>query len=131
MTARIIVFVLMTLNAFSLLAEDLTSYHDKNRVLIALASSQSDPRLARQQELNAQAGSGFVERDLVFIPETDASGPLHRQFGVNAKSFRIFLIGKDGHTALERSEPISLNEIFQVIDAMPMRRDEMRKQGKK
>jgi hypothetical protein len=131
MNARIIVFVLMTLNAVSLLAEDLASYHDKNRVLVALASNQTDPRLAEQRELNAQAANGFAERDLVFISETDASGPLHRQFGVNAKSFRILLIGKDGHTALERSEPVSQKEIFQVIDAMPMRKDEMRAQGKR
>jgi Domain of unknown function (DUF4174) len=39
------------------------------------------------------------------------------------------LIGKDGHTALERSKPVGNQELFGRIDAMPMRRQEMRSKG--
>jgi hypothetical protein len=35
------------------------------------------------------------------------------------------LIGKDGGVKLRSSEPVSVKDIFGLIDSMPMRRQEM------
>jgi hypothetical protein len=34
----------------------------------------------------------------------------------------VVLVGKDGHAALRRSEPIDASTLVATIDAMPMRR---------
>lgn len=57
--------------------------------------------------------------------------PIHRQiasrFNLTADSGEILLIGKDGATTVRwPSDEFSIQSLFQRIDAMPMRRREMR-----
>ncbi|MFO7687606.1 MAG: DUF4174 domain-containing protein [Desulfobacterales bacterium] len=40
-------------------------------------------------------------------------------------------MGKDGGIKLKRNDQVRLEEIFQLIDSMPMRQDEMRQKGRK
>ncbi|MBE36310.1 MAG: hypothetical protein CMI16_12280 [Opitutaceae bacterium] len=54
------------------------------------------------------------ERDLILLT----------RFG--HPDFSITLIGKGGGVKLKRDEVLSTAELFAVIDAMPMRRPEMR-----
>ena len=82
-----------------------------------------------QKHAYDQARDEYNERDLVVLAESDGDGPLHRRFHAPAGEFRVMLIGKDGHTAIERSNPIGNRELFGLIDAMPMRRQEMRSEG--
>jgi hypothetical protein len=37
------------------------------------------------------------------------------------------LVGKDGHTAVSSDKPLSADDLFARLDAMPMRQDEMRR----
>jgi len=39
----------------------------------------------------------------------------------------VFLVGKDGHTALSSKKPLSADYLFGKVDAMPMRRAEIRR----
>jgi uncharacterized protein DUF4174 len=71
----------------------------------------------------------FLERDLTVVSEI-AEGPLHQKYDVPGHAFQVSLIGKDGHTIGNWSKPISSEELFSIIDAMPMRRDEIRKKTK-
>jgi hypothetical protein len=50
-------------------------------------------------------------------------GPLHQKYGVPNHTFQVSLIGKDGHTAANWSMPVTSEELFSIIDAMPMPRD--------
>jgi len=129
---RVCLFLLLASFMSSLLFadNDLAGFQGKNRVLVLLASSADDPLLREQQAINAASAAGFGERDLIMVLEIRQDGPLHRKFGLQGRDFRALLIGKDGHTALQRSKPISATELFSVIDAMPMRRDEIRRQKK-
>ena len=43
----------------------------------------------------------------------------------NDQSFRILLIGKDGGIKYESKRSVSLIQLFELIDSMPMRQDEM------
>ncbi len=39
--------------------------------------------------------------------------------------FSVVLVGKDGSVKLRRNEPVATDEVFALIDAMPMRKREM------
>ncbi len=47
--------------------------------------------------------------------------------GLPADRFGAALIGKDGGIKLHRAAPLDPGELFSVIDAMPMRQDEMKR----
>ena len=46
-----------------------------------------------------------------------------------ASDFQAVLIGKDGGVKARWAEPVSLNALYELIDAMPMRQREMRERG--
>ncbi|GJD58896.1 DUF4174 domain-containing protein [Methylobacterium dankookense] len=99
------------------------------RVLVLAAPDGDDARLKAQREAVAAAQLDFSERDLVVV---DAVGPgaeaaaLRRRLGLPEAEFRAVLVGKDGEAKITASEPIPPERLFATIDAMPMRRDEMR-----
>ena len=74
-------------------------------------------------------GAGARERDLTLItavgtsPEAEA---LRRRFRLDG-AFHVLLVGKDGGAKLTSTEPVGPETILPLIDAMPMRQDEMRK----
>ncbi len=105
---------------------ELTSLKWKNRILVILSASPHNKELEDQRSIAGNNDAGFKERYLVVLTETDPEGGLHRKFKVAAQDFRVLLIGKDGHVALERSTPITAEILFSVIDSMPMRREEMK-----
>jgi hypothetical protein len=110
-------------------ADPISQYHWRNRVLVILAPRASDGAFETQKNAYERAKDEYNERDLVVLAESDEDGPLHRRFHVPASEFRVLLVGKDGHTALERSKPVGNEDLFGLIDAMPMRRQEMRSKG--
>jgi hypothetical protein len=81
---------------------------------------------------------GLNERDMVVIlvitsavslkekPAARVSAvELRDAYGVLPHEFQVVLIGKDGGVKLRQEEPISLADLFALIDSMPMRRQEM------
>jgi hypothetical protein len=86
---------------------------------------------------------GILDRDLIILElfengesrfgDTSLSqrvAPrMRRQFDVGADEFSILLIGKDSTVKLRSPSPVSVSEIFSLIDAMPMRQEEMRRKG--
>lgn len=115
---------------------DLSLYRDTNRLLVVFAPSMSDPRLVRQVTALVGTEAGFRERDLldiVVLPtKTTARKALdavaiRRKYHVGPKEFRAMLVGKDGTVAFSSKAPIQPKTLYARIDAMPMRRDEMRR----
>jgi hypothetical protein len=109
---------------------DLDGFKWKNRVLVVLAPSENDPQWKEQRAIDAAAVAGFSERDLVEVAESGAEGPLHRRFGIKVSDFQVLLIGKDGHCAQQWAKPVGSEVLYSLIDRMPMRREEMRRQKK-
>ena len=111
---------------------DLARYRDKNRLLLVFAPSASDPRWAHQDALLAGSRAQFADRELlrfnVFEHGAGAAG-LRARYHVHPGSFRVLLIGKDGHVASSDTAPVALADLTSRIDRMPMRRDEMRRRG--
>lgn len=85
-----------------------------HRVLVIAAPSLQDEHYREQAAQLLPAWAGLIERD--FIIETRFGAPV----------FAVTLIGKDGGEKLRRTTPLSPEELFTVVDAMPMRRAEVR-----
>jgi hypothetical protein len=84
------------------------------RLLVITAPSLKDDAYRTQAALLLPALAGLNERDFV----------VQIQFGTT--SFSVVIIGKDGGEKLRRTTPLSSEELFAIVDAMPMRRAEMR-----
>ena len=95
--------------------EDLAAHLWKNRVLIVETPSQEDPRLVEQQRRFEENKAAMLERDLVVKTRLGA--------GV----FQVTLIGKDGGRKWRQTEPFDIEELFRLIDSMPMRQSEIRR----
>ena len=124
----------------------LDSYRGRNRVLLVFAPSRQDARYQEQFSLLADKTAGLKERNLILIAAlADGKGrrvetrvledgdekALRERYRVGPRQFRVILIGKDGHTAYSSRQPISSTRLFGLIDVMPMRREEMRRQQRR
>ncbi len=68
---------------------------------------------------------GIAERDIDIIQVKEGSNLLS-QYGVTSNQFTIILIGKDGGEKFRSLKPETTETLFAIIDAMPMRRSEMK-----
>ncbi|WP_228013673.1 DUF4174 domain-containing protein [Nostoc edaphicum] len=121
---------------------NLNSQKWQNRVLLLFAPSVNNHSYQQQMQLFNQQQNDFKDRDLVLIQvlATDKSyangqlidesyaANLRNRFGVDKENFRIILIGKDGGVKRQETTPVQATAIFEQIDAMPMRQQEMQEQ---
>jgi len=118
---------------------DLDALRWKNRVLVLFSPSESDASFQSQKKGLASSAEGIVDRDLVILEiieqgQSRAGNQLlseksvqaaHKKLGVQAGSFQVLLIGKDGGVKLRSPEPVLMKDLFGLIDSMPMRQQEM------
>ena len=119
---------------------DPASYRWKNRLLLVFSPSESEPDYAAFDRSLTRERPEVVDRDLVVfrifekgtsrveqkpLPPEDAER-LRRRFGIRSGRLTVILIGKDGGIKMVREDRAALGEIFERIDSMPMRRQEMR-----
>ena len=110
-------------------ADPLAPHRWKDRVVVIIAPDGSDPSLHEQRAAFAAARNGLKERDIVVLEAADNGSEataLRRKFAGPGHAFRAVLVGKDGGAKLTSDRPISAERLFGEIDAMPMRRQEMR-----
>jgi hypothetical protein len=128
----------------SVLDLDLDSLRWKNRVLIIFSPTESDLSFQLQKQELASSSEGVLERDLMILEILEhgesrvgnqiLSGKsvqdIRKRLGVHTGPFQVLLIGKDGGVKLRSSEPVSMKDLFGLIDSMPMRRQEMESKKK-
>jgi len=140
-TVVIIIFAaLMIFDQKDAMPMDLSQFQWKNRLLLIFAPDENDSLFKKlQSEIIAQEaevkdgdliifelfglGSSRMNRALLDQSKVDS---IRRHFSVPQRSFRVILIGKDGGIKLKRNDQIDLETIFELIDSMPMRKDEIR-----
>jgi len=120
---------------------DLSADKWKNRLLILFASSEEEEAyLTLKKEIVLQ-GKEIRDRDLLIFhvlekgesrlgTERLRSGQalsLKKHLSVPPGQFVIILVGKDGGEKLRQDRLVELKEVFRIIDAMPMRQQEMKK----
>lgn len=118
---------------------DLGTYRWKNRLLLVFTPSAQDASCRQQHSFLGQSG-GLLNRDLVVasiyahgdgqigskLISTAQSEALRDQFNVEPDGFTAILIGKDGGEKQRFSKPVAPQELFAIIDEMPMRQEEMK-----
>lgn len=112
----------------------------KSRVLLIFAGSMADDE-ARSMQAQADASiDGLVDRDLVLgwvlneeasqlgerTLSKDYAERLRARVGSCADAFCVVLLGKDGGIKARYQDVPDMEEVFSLIDGMPMRRREMR-----
>jgi len=119
---------------------ELKNFQWKNRILLIFAPSADDfacqSLTAGLKTQKTEVGDRGLLIGEFFEDGASqfASAPLHPQsaeafrkrFAVRNGQFTVILIGKDGEVKLRREAPVQLEEIFVLIDSMPMRQQEMR-----
>jgi len=124
-------------------ADAMNGYRWKNRPLLIFTPTARNAAFQRQSRLLAGNRGGLANRDMVVIRvvgdrvlASGGRGPgmsaaaLRKRYGVSRAAFRAILVGKDGGAKISSSQPLSTRRLFATIDAMPMRRQEMRKRGR-
>ncbi|MDZ7969199.1 MAG: DUF4174 domain-containing protein [Nostoc sp. DedSLP03] len=118
---------------------NLSSQKWQNRVLLLFAPSVDNHNYQQQMQLFNQQQNDFKDRDLVLVQvlatdksyangqliDESSAANLRNRFGVNKENFRVILIGKDGGVKRQETTPVQATAIFEQIDAMPMRQQEM------
>lgn len=136
--------LLLSLSANAAVLEELLSdLRWQARVLLVFAADAEDVR--------AQAFFKFVETKACEVEQRDIlvgqifaageslvadkklspsnSAEVRDRFGIAATEFRVLLIGKDGGVKATYSQTADLEDVFSLIDGMPMRRREIRAQS--
>ncbi|MDX2213715.1 MAG: DUF4174 domain-containing protein [Oculatellaceae cyanobacterium bins.114] len=119
---------------------DLNEHQWQHRILLVFApSAQSSDYQHQLQQWNTYPremsdrdlklvevlGTGTSQADGQSISAASAER-LRQHFGVTAEEFVVILVGKDGTEKQRRQTSIEPTTLFQTIDAMPMRQQEMR-----
>ena len=103
---------------------ELNQYLWKNRIILTFADDQDHPDLIRLKVEMKENECEVLNRDLLHFHFSNEGKP-GNQTTTNDQSFRILLIGKDGGIKYESNRSVSLIHLFELIDSMSMRQDEM------
>ena len=103
---------------------ELNQYLWKNRIILTFADDQDHPDLIRLKAEMKENECEILNRDLLHFHFSN-DGKTGNHITTIDQSFRILLIGKDGGIKYESNLFVSLIQLFELIDSMPMRQDEM------
>ena len=120
-------------------AQNLNEYKWKNRLILIFTQSSDSKNAEEQLNKLKKDTDGLKERKLKIIhsipgeyqtvfPEISdwQNSDLYREMKQEKEKFEIILIGLDGGVKLRQTDHLTLSQLFQTIDSMPMRQAEMR-----
>lgn len=94
---------------------------------LLIFGKEAQPSLVKKQmKLIDSVKAGVAERDIK-IALVPTGSELHNKYKIIPGAFTIILVGKDGGEKHRTTTVLQPQELFSIIDAMPMRRSEMRK----
>ncbi len=120
---------------------NLEQFKWENRLLFLFAPEQSSPEFSELQREISGRQPGVADRDLVVFKilengssrmnstemDSQTAAAIRKRFFVPEGRFTVILVGKDGGIKMKTEAPVTLDEIFDRIDSMPMRKEEMRR----
>jgi hypothetical protein len=124
---------------------DITHLQWKKRLLLVFAADNAQSNFQGLANEISSRQADVDDRDLVVFEilesgtsrmnrsriEPQKAASIRKQFGIEPDEFTVILVGKDGGIKLKRNDQVRLEEIFQLIDSMPMRQDEIRQKDRK
>lgn len=117
----VLLLLFITMNFFQ--------FSDKRKVLL-FSTDKNNSLLTQQQKILYKDPQGMQERDIVtetyILDEKNRN--IFKKYKALDQPFLFILIGKDGGEKLRSSTPVDNQKLFGLIDQMPMRQGEMRRQ---
>lgn len=125
----LIVIPLLLVMSGKISAQD--PYLWKNRVIILARDDTANEHFSAQMKLLASDSAGIKDRDLVIIHLEEAIKKnileaVYVRKPLAETGFAFVLRGKDGGVKFVSEKLVTLDQLYAIIDAMPMRRREMR-----
>jgi len=138
-TVIILFFLMQGITTWS---QDFDHHQWQDRLVLLFADDRQNPILQEQLAVFEKDQAGLLERKILIFKISPkvadlGKGPIkdttwikaqYQSFQIKEGQFTMLLIGLDGGEKLRRTTAISLKELFAIIDGMPMRRQELRKQ---
>ena len=139
--------LITSLLSFTIQAQEnpLEPYEWKKRIVLLITATDDENLFLEQQAALGELNSDFDERKLLVLevrtdkyrilnePERGQESSLwlddeflFMRYRLKKELFSVVLIGLDGGVKLQQAKVVSRRELFDRIDAMPMRSAEMR-----
>jgi len=119
-------------------AQDLSKHQWENRLILLITDDESNSTFQSQLAELRKDLTGLNERKLILyqvMPEAYRTGlddgdikesaHLYQGYKKTDSRFEVVLVGLDGGIKLRKNEILLLEELYAIIDAMPMRLREM------
>jgi hypothetical protein len=122
---------------------DLGKFRWKHRLVLIFAPSSTDRSYLKQKDEFEEKEDELNDRDIIVF-ELIEIGPsmmgeklltneqqsyLRQKFEVHVEDYDFVLIGKDGTVKLRAKQVVASSDLFDLIDRMPMRQEEMRRKA--
>ena len=134
-----IVFFLFLFQVLTSFSQEIKQHQWKERVLILVTKTTDNKIFKEQIAVFKKESKNFKERKLImynvtpkqYINDTKSTewisnDTLYKQYKNEKSSFEIILIGLDGSIKLRQTTVVSKEDLYGLIDSMPMRRNELR-----
>ncbi len=108
---------------------DMRSTPRSHRQLLVFADTPRDPELVELVRQAERSRSDCMDRELVtrvFLGEQESAVRMRHALQVPSRGFCALLVGKDGTEKRRYPAAPALENVFALIDTMPMRRRELR-----
>ncbi|WP_170837157.1 DUF4174 domain-containing protein [Aquimarina amphilecti] len=120
-------------------SQDLDKHRWEDRLILVLADSYKNPKLVKQLKQFKNKSKSLEDRKLIVYQITPnsyqtgidkntstKSNAVYKVYNPSNEDFKIILIGLDGSIKLKSNKVLLSTQIFDQIDQMPMRRQELR-----
>lgn len=109
----------------AILFTTITQFSNK-RLLLIYADQANNTSLIQQQQLLKSNATGLNERDITVKVYLRSTSPKEFTKKYISSDFTVILIGKDNGEKLRTHQIVTTKQLFSLVDAMPMRRQEMK-----
>lgn len=133
-------FILVMMTSCQAQKNTLKTHQWQNRLLMVIASDTTNASYQKQITHLTKNKKDLIERKLLIYKvfpnkhmkglennEMVSSKDLYTKYNSKSQSFKVVLIGLDGGIKLKQSAIISIEKLNGIIDAMPMRINELRR----
>ncbi|WP_378176020.1 DUF4174 domain-containing protein [Aquimarina sp. SS2-1] len=124
-------------------SQNIDKHQWKDRLLLVIADSDQNAKLIQQLQEFEKNKEQLKERKLIIYQitptsyreglgknEITKSNNLYKKYNSSKKNFKIILIGLDGGIKMESFDFVSSNKVYDKIDQMPMRKQELKTKNK-
>lgn len=123
-----------------IISQDLKEHQWDNRLVLLLVEDTLDENYQQQIENFERESKGLEDRKLIIYQvqknqykaglekeDWKSSDHLWKKYKKTEAPFEFILIGLDGGVKLRKTDYFSTEELYKIIDVMPMRMQELRK----